>query len=47
VCETFDNVSCGILPQRIIFGMVEATAAQGSYSKNPFNFKILIDLKEP
>jgi hypothetical protein len=39
VCETFDNVSSGILPKRIIFGMVEATAAQGSYSRNPFNFK--------
>jgi hypothetical protein len=39
VCETFDNVSSGILPKRIIFGMVEATAAQGSYTKNPFNFK--------
>ncbi len=39
VCETFDNVSSGILPKRIIFGMVEATAAQGSNTKNPFNFK--------
>ena len=39
VCETFDNVSSGIIPKRIIFGMVEATAAQGNYSKNPFNFK--------
>jgi hypothetical protein len=38
VCETFDNVSSGILPKRIIFGMVEATA-QGSYTKNPFYFK--------
>ncbi len=47
VAGMFDNVSCGILPQRIIFGMVEATAAQGCYSKNPFNFKILIYLKEP
>jgi hypothetical protein len=39
VCETFDNVSSGILPKRIIFGMVEATAVQGSYTKNPFYFK--------
>jgi hypothetical protein len=39
VCETFDNVTSGILPKRIIFGMVEATAAQGSYSKNPYNYK--------
>ena len=35
MCETFYNVSSGILPKRIIFGMVEATAAQGSYTKNP------------
>jgi hypothetical protein len=39
VCETFDNVSSGILPKRIIFGIVEATAAKGGYTKNPFNFK--------
>jgi hypothetical protein len=39
VCETFDNVSSGIKPKRIIFEMVGATAAQGSYSKNPYNLK--------
>ncbi len=39
MCETFDNVSSGILPKIIIFGMVEATAAQGSYLNNPLNFK--------
>jgi hypothetical protein len=39
VCETSDNFSSGIFPKRIIFGMVEATAAKGSYLNNPFNFK--------
>ncbi len=29
----------GIFPKRINFVMVEDTAAQGSYSQNPFNFK--------
>jgi hypothetical protein len=41
VRETFDNVSSGILLKRIIFGMTQATATQGSYSKNPFNLKKL------
>jgi hypothetical protein len=39
VCETLDNVSSKILPYRIIFGMVEATAAQGGNTMNTFNFK--------
>ena len=37
--QTFDNISSGVLPKRIVFGMVEASAAMGHYQKNPFNFK--------
>jgi hypothetical protein len=44
VCETFDNVSSGILPKRIIFGMVEATAALG-IRRILLILKILIYLK--
>ena len=34
-----ENLFSGQLPRRIIIGMVESQAYEGSYSKNPFNFK--------
>jgi len=37
--QTFDNISSGIIPKRLVFGLVESDAAIGSYTKNPFNFK--------
>lgn len=33
------NVISGVLPSRIIFGLVETDAFNGHYQKNPFNFK--------
>ena len=32
------NLVTGVLPSRLIFGLVEAEALNGSYEKNPFNF---------
>jgi len=34
-----DNLYLGQLPTRLIVGLVDSTAFNGSYSKNPFNFK--------
>lgn len=36
---SFSNISVGILPKRVVFGIVEASAFQGSFTKNPFNFQ--------
>ena len=33
------NIFQGILPNRIVIGMVDADAFNGTYTKNPFNFK--------
>ena len=33
------NIFQGILPNRIVIGMVDADAFNGTYAKNPFNFK--------
>ena len=33
------NIIQGILPNRIVIGMVDADAFNGTYAKNPFNFK--------
>ncbi len=32
-------VSSGVIPKRIVFGMVDSIASQGAYEKNPANFK--------
>jgi len=37
--HSIDNVSSGVIPKRIVFGMVDSIASQGAYEKNPFNFK--------
>ena len=37
--EQFENVIKGTLPKRIIIGMVESDAYNGSLNKNPFNFQ--------
>ena len=33
------NIFQGILPNRIVIGMVDADVFNGTYAKNPFNFK--------
>jgi hypothetical protein len=33
------NIFQGALPNRIVIGMVDADAFNGTYTKNPFNFK--------
>jgi hypothetical protein len=33
------NMFQGGLPNRIVIGMVDADAFNGTYTKNPFNFK--------
>ena len=33
------NIFQGLLPNRIVIGMVDADAFNGTYTKNPFNFK--------
>lgn len=39
ISDKFENVIKGILPRRIIIGMVESEAYNGSLRKNPFSFK--------
>lgn len=39
ISDKFENVVKGPLPQRIIIGMVESEAYNGSLSKNPFNYQ--------
>lgn len=34
-----DNISQSIIPKRVVFGLVESEAANGSITKNCFNFK--------
>jgi hypothetical protein len=34
-----ENLFSGILPKRIVVGMVDAVSYEGAYNKNPFNFK--------
>lgn len=34
-----DNISSAVIPKRVVFGLVEADAANGNFSKNCFNFK--------
>ena len=34
-----EGLFSGILPRRIVIGLVDATAFAGAYAKNPFNFK--------
>ena len=40
--QTFDNISSGIIPKRVVFALVESDAAIGNYTKNPFSFKHLL-----
>lgn len=37
--DKFENIVKGPLPQRIIIGMVESEAYNGSLSRNPFNYQ--------
>lgn len=37
--STNESLFSGILPKRIVIGMVDADAFEGKYNKNPFNFK--------
>jgi hypothetical protein len=37
--KTIDNIYIGLLPKRIIIGMVRNTAFNGSYRTNPYNFE--------
>jgi hypothetical protein len=37
--KTIDNLYIGLLPKRIIVGMVRNSAFNGTYSTNPFNFE--------
>jgi hypothetical protein len=37
--QTFDNISSGVLPKRVVFALVDSDAANGNYVKNCFNFK--------
>lgn len=34
-----DNIYLGQLPKRVVIAMVDSSAAAGSYSRNPYNFK--------
>jgi hypothetical protein len=34
-----ETIYSGILPKRIVFGIVNSAAMEGAYDKNPFNFK--------
>ena len=36
-----DNIFNGLLPKSFVFGLVDSEAFNGSYTKNPFNFKHL------
>jgi hypothetical protein len=36
---TFDNISTGALPSRVVLAMVESSAYNGDIKKNPFNFQ--------
>jgi hypothetical protein len=36
---SFDNISLGTLPKRVVIGMVDGDSYNGSYNKNCFNFK--------
>ena len=36
-----DNVFNGLVPKTFVFGLVDSTAFNGAYTKNPFNFKNL------
>ena len=33
------NIHTGVMPRRVVFGLVRHTAASGIYEKNPFNFE--------
>jgi hypothetical protein len=37
--QTFDNISSGVLPKRVVFALVDSDAANGNYVKNCFIFK--------
>ena len=34
-----ENLFKGILPKRIVIGLVDSASYEGAYNKNPFNFK--------
>jgi hypothetical protein len=34
-----ENIFNGVLPKRIVIGLVDSDAFEGAYNKNPFNFK--------
>ena len=36
---TKDNIFNGLVPKSVVFGLVDSAAFNGSYTKNPFNFK--------
>ena len=39
---TTPNLTSSVFPNRVIAGMVDSKAFNGSYTHNPFNFNILI-----
>ena len=38
--ETFENIFQGLVPSKMIIGMVDAEAYSGHFQKNPLQFKL-------